>query len=360
MYKYAHGGDIYGSSNKIQGLLDYSVNINPLGLPESVKKAVQNSLRDCENYPDPFCRKLTAKIADLTNLPTKYILCGNGAADILFRIAFVAKPKRALILAPTFSDYERAVLAAGGKVEHYSLQENANFAVDKGILKAINKRIDMMILCNPNNPTGLVIDKKLLQSIVKKCASMNIRLVLDECFMPFVSGDVELSMLSSLKDYPNLVILRAFTKIYAMPGLRLGFCMTTDTEFLDAMRANGQDWSVSIPAQAAGLAALDEGVYVAKTKLLINAEREYMLKQLNLAGFKTYPSVTNYILLYRHDNINWVTALKKQGFLIRDCSNYENLGQGYYRVAVKKRATNRKLLKAIKDIIKHALINDYH
>jgi threonine-phosphate decarboxylase len=108
------------------------------------------------------------------------------------------------------------------------------------------------------------------------------------------------------------------------------------------------------------LAALDEGAYVARTKLLINAEREYMLKQLNLAGFKTYPSVTNYILLYRHDNINWVTALKKQGILIRDCSNYENLGQGYYRVAVKKRATNRKLLKAIKDIIKHALINDYH
>jgi threonine-phosphate decarboxylase len=154
MYKYAHGGDIYGSSNKIQGLLDYSVNINPLGLPESVKKAVQNSLRDCENYPDPFCRKLTAKISDVFNLPTKYILCGNGAADILFRIAFVAKPKRALILAPTFSDYERAVLAAGGKVEHYACRRKTNFAVDKGILKAINKRIDMMIICNPNNPTG--------------------------------------------------------------------------------------------------------------------------------------------------------------------------------------------------------------
>ena len=362
MYHYLHGGDVYNRKNLPEGkpVLDFSANINPLGLPASVKAAVKKALPECEHYPDPFCRELVKKLALVHGVPVQEVLCGNGAADILFRVVAALKPRRTLLLAPTFSDYEKAVLAAGGKVDYYPLQEEKDFALDRGILQAITKRIEMVILCTPNNPTGQVVEPGLLREILDKCETMGIRLLVDECFLDFVEGGEQLSLLPELEAHHQLVILKAFTKMYAMPGLRLGYCLTAATDLLEHMRENSQDWSVSVLAQAAGLAALNETAYVRETRELIGKERAYLSTQLRRTGFKVYPGRANFLLCRRQDKTNWVNALRKQGFLIRDCSNFQNLGPGYYRVAVKDRRANRLLIKTIKDIIKHALTNDHH
>lgn len=357
MYHYKHGGDIYSQEGQPETncLVDYSANINPLGLPESVKTAIKKAIRDCEHYPDPFCRELVQKLAAVHAVPEQDILCGNGAADVLFRLAAAIKPRRTLLLAPTFSDYEKAVLASGSKVDYYPLLERRNFSLDKGILEALTKRIEMVILCTPNNPTGLLIEQDLLLEILERCQTMGIRLLVDECFLDFVTGGDQLSLIRELKTHHQLVILKAFTKMYAMPGLRLGYCLTADTGLLERVRESSQDWSVSVLAQAAGVAALTETAYVQKTRELINGEREYLMTQMRRTGFKVYPGQANFLLCRWSGKVNWIALLREQGFLIRDCSNFQNLSPGYYRVAVKARRTNRKLVKTIKDIIKHAL-----
>lgn len=357
MYHYMHGGDIYNSKNLPRGrkIVDYSANINPLGMPERVKKAAKQSLKACEHYPDPFCRELVDRLAVLHKVPSKYLLCGNGAADLLFRLALAVRPRRTLLMAPTFSDYEKAVVAAGSKVDYYPLQEKLNFALDKGILQAITKRIEMVILCTPNNPTGQTISPELLQEIVAKCQTMGIRLLVDECFLDFVAGGERDSLVQKLTDNSQLVILKAFTKIFAMPGLRLGYCLSADESLLEKTRQCGQDWSVSVPAQVAGIAALQETDYVARTQALVATERSYLLTQLQRIGFKVYPGQANYLLIKTQHEMDWVTLLRQRGFLIRDCSNYHNLGPGYFRIAVKDRRNNRELIKTIKDIVKYAL-----
>lgn len=357
MYNYMHGGDIYNIKDLPQDckIVDYSANINPLGMPESVKKAIKQSLKTCEHYPDPFCRKLVERLAALHKVPFQYFLCGNGAADILFRLALAVKPRRTLLMAPTFSDYEKAVVAAGSKVDYYPLQEKLDFALDKGILQAITKRIEMVILCTPNNPTGQTINPELLQEIVAKCQTMGIRLLVDECFLDFVTGGENFSLVRELTGNSQLVILKAFTKIFAMPGLRLGYCLSSDEHLLEKIRQCGQDWSVSVPAQAAGLAALQETDYVVRTQALVATERMYLLTQLQRIGFKVYPGLANYLLIKTKHEMDWVALLRQRGFLIRDCSNYHNLETGYYRIAVKDRRNNRELIKTIKDIMKYAL-----
>lgn len=360
MYHYEHGGDIIGAEAGHPGksFCDYSANINPLGLPPEVRQALSKCWKDCEHYPDPFCRGLVRDLAAFLQVSPENILCGNGAADLLFRLALAERPKRTLLLAPSFSDYEKAAAAVGSKVDLYPLEETQDFCLDKNFLKAVNKRVEMVILCNPNNPTGQVIAKPLLIQILQKCQTMGIRLLVDECFLDFVEGGQDYSLIPELKNFSRLVILKAFTKTYAMPGLRLGYCLTSDGRLLEQMRQSSQDWSVSVPAQAAGRAALTSGDYVDRARALISKERHYLGKELAALGFKVYPGRANYLLCHWSGKMPWPELLQKRGFLIRDCSNYHNLAAGYYRLAVKKRTDNRILIKNIKEIIRYAISND--
>ncbi|WP_418311682.1 pyridoxal phosphate-dependent aminotransferase, partial [Phascolarctobacterium faecium] len=217
-------------------------------------------------------------------------------------------------------------------------------------------RVDLVVICNPNNPTGKLIDEDLLLEILEKCCRTGTKLLLDECFMDFVDGDKAYSLCSKLDKYHNLIILKAFTKTYAMPGLRLGYCMTSDVSLIKGLHENGQDWNVSIPSQAAGIAALDEENYLLASKELIRVERQYLTAQLEGLGAKTFGSEANYIFFKLEKPENLAELLRKHGFLIRECNNYHNLGPTYYRIAVKTRYTNRALIKAIKEVRRNALI----
>lgn len=359
MYKSVHGGDIYSEQNKTPGkkLIDYSANVNPLGLPTSVKDAIKEAIKNCVNYPDPLCRELTEKLANYLKVRKDYLFISNGAADVLFKLALAEKPKRAVLLAPTFADYEKALKTVDCKFTYYELKEENDFLVGQDILKTINSRVDIVVVCNPNNPTGKLIDKNLLLEVLEKCSRTGTKLLVDECFMEFVDDKKAYSLKTKLAKYHNLIILKAFTKTYAMPGLRLGYCLSSDANLIKRLHENGQDWNVSVLAQAAGIAALDEDNYLLAGKELIMQERQYLTAQLEAVGAKTFGSEANYIFFKLENPINFSELMQKKGFLIRECANYNNLGASYYRIAVKTRYNNRALIKAIKEVRRNALIN---
>ena len=362
MYKYQHGGDVY--SNKLapngKPFVDFSANINPLGIPNGVKVALRNALKQCVNYPDPFCRELRTATANFLQVAEENIFFGNGAADVLFRLALALKPRKALLLAPTFADYEKALRSVDCDIEYYYLQEEMAFKVQQDILQSITPEIDVVVICNPNNPTGQLTNRELLLEILNKCVEVNAKLLIDECFMDFVDEAKAFSMRDLLEQYPNLIILKAFTKTFAIPGVRLGYCLCADQELHENLHRCGQDWSVSILAQEAGKAALLEKEYLVKSFELIQRERKYLIRHLKCLGAKIYGSEANYIFFRMKQPKNLVEVLKKQGYLIRSCANYHNLGEDYYRIAVKVRCFNYGLIKAIMEEKKDAFFtNDY-
>ena len=352
MYEYVHGGDIY-SLKELHGkteILDFSVNINPLGLPEGVRQAVSEALAGCEKYPDPFCRELTAALADYEKTDGNYILCGNGASDIIFRLALALKPKKALLCAPTFADYEKALKTVGCQIEYFYLSEAEEFSVGPEFFQRLNQEIDIVYLCNPNNPTGQLSSQDFLRQLLDRFKETNTIVLVDECFMDFVDQPEEYTAQPFLETYDNLVILKAFTKTYAMAGIRLGYAISSNLSIIDKMRSCGQDWGVSVLAQAAGISALTQIDYLQETKRLIVQERAFLIEELTKLGFKVYGSKANYIFFKINRLMDLHQRLLSQGIMIRSCSNYHNLDSAFYRVAVKKRNENLRLLEALKEV----------
>lgn len=340
-----HGGDLY--SRPVQ--LDYSANTNPLGTPESVRQAVIASV-DCLNqYPDPFCRELVSAISAFERVDTSYVLCGCGAAELIFSYCTAIHPKKALELAPTFSEYATALEATGCQVERYALSEEKNFVLDASFLELLDSGSwDVLFLCNPNNPTGRVIEPTLLLEILQLCRKKQMRLFVDECFLDLTDLGESHSLKSQLEAFPELFILKAFTKSYGMAGLRLGYCLCSDKELLTAMGKTCQPWNVSTPAQRAGVAALQEVEFLNVTRDLIRKERVWLFDELQKLGIKVFPSQTNYLLFY--SPLPLQDKLMEQGIQIRDCSNYHGLQKGWYRIAVKRHEENEQLISALKGV----------
>lgn len=354
MYKYQHGGDIYTAGMTAGGreFVDYSANINPLGLPAGVRRAIKSALGKCVNYPDPFCRKLAAAAADFLGVRPEHIFFGNGAADVLFRLALALRPKRALLLAPTFADYEKALRSVDCEIEYFGLKPEEDFHVDSGILERITDGVDMVVICNPNNPTGQLCSRSLLEAVLDRCRSCGARLLVDECFMDFVDVVKAFSLRDLLDDYRSLIILKAFTKTFAIPGVRLGYCLSGDEKLHVRLHECGQDWSVSVLAQEAGIAALKETEYLKKSFALIAGERAYLKRELKKLGAEVYGSEANYIFFRLEEPADLAERLRSRGYLIRSCANYHNLDGSYYRIAVKTRALNRGLVKALKEAVR--------
>lgn len=338
-----HGGDLYTRPVR----LDFSTNTNPLGVPESARRAVAESAQLLNRYPDPYCRELTAALSEAEGVPPEYILCGCGAAELIFSFCAAVRPKKVLELAPTFSEYSAAAGAVGCAVERYALRQERDFRLDEGFLWALEDSCcDVLFLCSPNNPTGQLVEPILLEEIARVCHGRGIRLFLDECFLDLSSGQ---SMKGMLEEYPELFILKAFTKNYAMAGLRLGYCLSADRVLLGAMSRCVQPWNVSLPAQLAGVAALGEAGFLERSRELIGAQRKWLGGRLRELGLYVCPSRANYLLL--HHKTPMARRLLDEGILVRDCSNYHGLGEGWFRVAVRREEENRALVSAICGIL---------
>lgn len=336
-----HGGDIY--EEKI--LLDYSANTNPFGTPQGVLDAMQAALPQAHHYPDPYCRKLVQAISEFEAVAEADILCGNGAAELIYAYCEAVRPRKAVELAPTFSEYSLGLQRVGCQVERYFLEQERAFSLDEhflGFLEA--EEPDVVFLCNPNNPTGKSISPSLLKKILHLCREENIRLFLDECFLDLSEGCVSLK--GELSGNAQLFLLKAFTKSYGMAGVRLGYGLSTDHDLLRRMSKATQPWNVSVLAQAAGVAALREQAFLQKTRALIQAERKWLTAELEGLGLWVCPSETNYLLFQGPEGLR--EALRKQHIAIRSCGNYYGLTEEWYRIAVRRPEENRQLISAMR------------
>lgn len=341
-----HGGDIY--TNK--GMLDFSANINPLGPGEKVMNALRESLKEVTAYPDPECRKLKEKAAKKECVKTEHIICGNGAADLIYTIVLAEKPKKALLYTPAFSEYEQALRTVGCNIRFYERKKEEGFRLERNYLEELTEDLDMVFLCSPDNPTGICVEEDLLEEIIQKCEKNHIRLVLDECFLDFTEDAPWIHHEYYTKQYRMLFLLRAFTKMFSVPGIRIGYGVTSDEELLDKMENARQPWSVSVLAQAAGVAALEDTLLVQVTRQFITEERNYLMAEFKKLGICYFPAKANYMMFY--SEIDFYKELKERGILIRDCQNYRGLGKGYYRIAIKGREDNERLITEIREIIK--------
>ena len=327
--------------------LDFSANVCPFGVPLGVRLAVQQAAAEADRYPDPDCRALREAIAAHDGVKSAQVLCGNGAAELIWRAAFAARPKRALLATPCFGEYEAALKAAGCAVERHPLDET--FSLDKSFLHQIDHNIDIIILCNPNNPTGRTIEPALLRDILTRCGETGTRIVLDECFVGFLDEPERHTAVGELNATPELLILKAFTKLYGMAGVRLGYALCADTGFLRAMRRAGPPWAVSGIAQAAGIAALKNDDYVNQIRVMNQTERVWMYGNLTSLGLFVIPSEANFLLFQSKKRLD--AALRKRGILIRRCGDFAGLDKSWYRVAVRTRTENERLIAALREVI---------
>lgn len=345
-----HGGDWAGYQAEYGGQpLDFSANVSPLRVPEGVAKAIARAAREADRYPDPLCRSLVGKLAAREGVPPAYVLCGNGAADLIFRAVLARKPKLALVTAPTFAEYEAALAAWGCPVRRHLLREGQDFCLGEDFLRAITPEVDMVFLCEPNNPTGLTAPRDLLLRIARRCRDCGALLVVDECFGDFLADPGAHTLKAALPDFPGLVILKAFTKLYAMAGVRLGYALCGNEALLEEMRRAGQPWAVSSLAQAAGEAALEEEGYVARVRGLVERERPWLRARLEALGLRVLPGEANYLLFACP--VPLVQPLRRRGILLRDCGNYQGLGPGWYRAAVRTHEENTRLIKAVQEAL---------
>ena len=341
-----HGGDIYSKDV----YLDFSANINPLGTPPGVLEAVKASLGQLHRYPDPYCRELTAAIAGFEGVPESQILCGNGAAELIFSFCRCLRPKKALLPVPSFSEYASALAAAGCQAVYYPLAQKDDFALTEVFLPALEEFDgEALLLCNPNNPTGQVIEKSLLEQILSLCERKGIFLFVDECFLDLTEGGEGLTLKDRLGQNENLLLLKAFTKSYGMAGLRLGCCLSGNARLLLAMSRDTQAWNVSIPAQAAGAAALKEQAFLERARNIIFDQRPQMAAAMESLGLTVIPSRANFLLFYSEKEL--YAPLLARGIQLRSCDNFPGLGRGWYRAAVKLPEENRILLSAMEEIL---------
>ena len=309
--------------------------------------AITRALPEVHRYPDPYCRALRAAIAAAEGVPEEYILCGSGAAELIYAFADAVRPQRAAELAPTFAEYSLALARTGCAVARYTLSEKNDFAPDGGILDFLREtRPEVFFLCNPNNPTGRLADGALLKEILALCEKLGTYLFADECFLDLTDGGESLKPF--LTRCPRLFILKAFTKSYGMAGVRLGYGLCADASLLHGMSETVPPWNVSTLAQAAGVAALGETEFLEKTRALVRAERARLAEQLAALGFRVIPSDANYLLFRAAPGLD--AALREQGILIRNCENYAGLCPGWYRIAVRTRAENEALIRALREV----------
>ncbi|AGB41634.1 L-threonine-O-3-phosphate decarboxylase/histidinol-phosphate aminotransferase [Halobacteroides halobius DSM 5150] len=348
-----HGGNIRAAAKEYNldpaEIIDFSANINFLGPPESVTKALKNNLKGIKDYPDPECNQLKTIIAKQENLEEDNLVIGNGAVELIYLLATVLSPREALVLAPTFSEYRLAIESVGGSIEEFQLQKEEGFRFNLDDLLPRLDNIDIFFLCNPNNPTGKFITREDIIEIINYAASQDTFLVVDEAFVDFLEEDI--TVIDLVKQYDNLFVLRSLTKFFAIPGLRLGYG-ATNKELIKKLNASKDPWNVNCLAQLAGEKALNDKEYIKQTEEAILREKEFLYQKLNqFSKFKVYYPHANYILVDLENSNLTSTRLEEklaqQGILVRNCNTYSGLGEDFIRVAVKSRENNLELINRL-------------
>lgn len=350
-----HGGNIREAAAWLdidpQRLLDFSANINPLGMPESLKKAIFLNMDRLERYPDPAYPGLYQALAAHHQLPASWFLAGNGETEVIYTLVQALAPRHALLVAPGFAEYRRALQQVGCQIETFMLKEAEGWQLTASILTALTADLDCLFLCTPNNPTGLMPDDSLLREIVARCRALNITLIVDEAFLDFLPE--RRGLIPCLAQNPHLWVLRSLTKFYAIPGLRLGYMLNSDQQAVDSLRERQMPWTINALAALAGEVILEDRAYQQATLRWIGAERPRLYQRLqHLAGITLWEGEANYLFM-RCDvpGQDLQRALLEQHVLIRSCANYPGLDARYFRVAVRSAVDNDCLVRAFEQVL---------
>lgn len=352
---FEHGGNIEEIARKFRvkkdSIIDFSSNVNPFFCPQYVAGIMRSSVSKTCQYPDRKSTSLKKALGKHLNIDARHIVIGNGSSDLIYRMTSELKPKSALTLAPTFGEYEKALMNVGAKIKYLFLQEKNNFScsVDEIINKAYETNI--LFLCNPNNPTGKIVPRQELERLILRLRRKKTILVLDEAFIDLEKRE---SIIDLAVKNDNLLVLRSMTKFFGLPGLRLGYAVGS-INHIRRIENFGQPWPVNVFAQSAGELIIKDKNFEKKAKKKLLNEREYLYRQLRqIKGLEPFPSSANFILIKiegRTSSHQLQSLLIKRNLLIRDCSNFRGLGNKYIRVAVRKRTENKILLNELENIL---------
>lgn len=349
-----HGGNIYRLKREGKGeLLDYSSNINPLGVPESFKQKVIENFDILEKYPDPDYIELRESIGRYNQLDIENLVVGNGATEILFLYMKTLKPKKAFLVAPSFAEYRRALESIDCEIIYHILKEEDNFKLDVDSFINSLPQCDLVIICNPNNPTGNFIPLEDIKRINEELKKRETKLFIDEAFIEFIKGWEDFTAVN-LRD-SNIFIMRALTKFFAVPGLRLGYGISYDKEVMKNLPKYKEPWSINSFADIAGKTMLWDREYIEKSEKWIEEEKVWFYNEtLKIEGIKSYRTNTNFILIKLLNNTSNEVREKmiERGIVVRDASNFVGLNSNYIRLAIKDRKNNIKVLQTLSEVIR--------
>ncbi len=357
-----HGADVFEAAHisgiKREDIIDFSSSVNPLGASEKALNAARNSFGQIINYPDSTSAALREAIANHYGGITKdNVIVGNGSTELIYLLAdaFLREGDLAVVPAPSFGEYESAVCRAGEKTKHVQLTKD--FHVDpKRFNRALTARVKIAYFCNPNNPTSILTPPHVLAEVFERALQKSILVFLDEDFLEFVHEGEKYSFIGRLNEFPNLFILKSFTKIYGLTGLRVGYGIASKG-IIDILRNAKIPWNVNCLAQTAAIAALNDKEHLEKTLALITEEKTYLLNKLSkIDCVKVYPPDANFIFIdirkSGYTSANLKAGMLSQGFLIRDCSSFAGLDNYFVRIAVKTRHENERMLKALQKFLR--------
>lgn len=358
MEKFEHGGNIYAEAPAVTGgkWLDFSANINPLGLAPEVRQAIFTNIDGIIHYPDPQARALKKAISARYALPEEQVLLGNGAAELFYLLVHMLRPKRVGIPVPSFGEYQRTAEAVGAEIIFSSLRASADFVPDIGQWMEELENVDCIFIGNPNNPTGKLLTRAQLTEYLSFLEMRGIWTVVDESFLDFLPDEKAYSVRDLTSQYQHLLVVRSLTKFYAMPGLRLGFA-SANPELVRQLERGKDVWNVNSLAQAAGVAALGLKEYHRNSREFVQGEKKWLYERLHaLKGLVPVKPSVNFVLVSVADtglaSSELTARMRKQGILVRDCANYTGLeDQQYIRVAVRRRAENEQLLRALEAVV---------
>ena len=355
-----HGSDIEKICEvyqlKPEEIVKFGANVNPLGLSEHVKEQLAGRLDILSSYPDRDYTSLRSTISEYCNIPAEFILPGNGSSELIALLIQERNPKHTLILGPTYSEYSRELSFSGSTQEYYHLHEEDNFVLDvDDFCRTLDGKYDFLILCNPNNPTSSAISINDLRRIVSFCNERNIFVMIDETYVEFAPDISAITAVPLTREFTNLMVLRGVSKFFAAPGMRLGYGITGNMDFLSKMREKQTPWSLNSLGAFAGEIMLQDEDYIKETRNLILSERDRMIQELkNVDTYKVYPAYANFILLkIQKDGLTSYDVFEaciKQGLMIRDCSSFQCLNGEFVRFCIMMPEDNGRLLEVLKTL----------
>lgn len=293
--RYGHGGDLWTAEETFgrprDQFLDFSSNMNPLGPPPVVKQLLMDAWPDIVKYPDPAVRELRNKLAQKYDIGVESILVGNGAAELIDLTARVLKPSVTGLARPSFSEYEEAIHKTGGRIYNIPLRASHRFELQQQDVEAASSLVDLFFLGHPNNPTGRLLPRQIVDSLLDSGRSC----VLDEAFMDFVPNEQEHSLLKLASTSRKLIVIRSMTKFYSIPGIRLGF-MVAHPDLIREIRQQQVQWSVNYLAQRIGTAVLDDEEFELASRRWLQEEKAWIIGQLQQLGLDVVPTEVNFVL----------------------------------------------------------------